>query len=409
MKILFVNEKCGFFGEVEQNVVDVAEGLRARGHFCYLAYGETTERRVTEYQDKFFDTYLCSESLSSRSANDIGNVDQSTPVGFEQIMQIVKPDVVYFHNVPNFGSFENHLNGVRAVRMVHDHDLCCPKGNKYFADSGRVCHHKADWRCFMDGAFLERSHDSFMGMKLVRLSNKFDEMRRNYKFDSLLVGSKFMRDELLENGFPEERVHILPPIVRSYIVKPTPVPKTRQILYVGQLTHSKGVDLLLQALRQVKCDFTATIVGTGSAKESLEAMNQKLGLSDRVKFRGWVSQEQLSAFYSAVKVVVVPSRWPEPFGMIGLEAMRHGRPVVAFSVGGIPDWLHHNHTGILVPEQDTEAMAQALEQVLIRDEFATRLGNNAYDRFVNHYAFEDYLSRLEMFLGIEKIELSYAS
>jgi glycosyltransferase involved in cell wall biosynthesis len=108
-------------------------------------------------------------------------------------------------------------------------------------------------------------------------------------------------------------------------------------------------------------------------------------------------------------VVVVPSRWPEPFGMIGLEAMRHGRPVVAFGVGGISDWLHHNHTGILVPEQDIEAMAQGIEQILLRDEFATRLGSNAYDRFVNHYAFDDYISRLESFLGVEKEALCYAS
>jgi glycosyltransferase involved in cell wall biosynthesis len=408
MKILFVNEKCGYFGGVEQNIADAAEGLRRKGHLCYLAYGESTERRVLEYKEKFNGSYRCTEAQPPRSSPDNRETTQSHSWSFAQIMETVAPEVVYFHKVANMGKFEKHLNGVRTVRMVHDHDLCCPRRHKYFAESGRVCHHKADWRCYMDGAFLERSPESFLGIKLVSISKKMAEMRRNYQFDKLLVGSKFMREELLQNGFPAANIEILPPVVQSHFEKPKPVPQTRQILYVGQLVHGKGVDLLLQALRQVKCEFTATIVGTGNAKDSLEALNQKLGLANRVKFRGWVSNDQLSAFYSAVKVVVVPSRWPEPFGMIGLEAMRHGRPVVAFSVGGISDWLHHNYTGILVPEQDTEAMAHGIEQILTRDEFATRLGNNAYDRFTTHYAFEDYLTRLETLLGAEKEALCYA-
>jgi glycosyltransferase involved in cell wall biosynthesis len=409
MKILFVNERCGYFNGIEQNIADTAEGLRLRGHQCFLAYGETTERRVTEYQEKFFATYPCAEFHTTKGKENKRNSSQSFAQSFEQIMQTVRPDVVYFHKAPELRRFEKHLKDVRTVRMVHDHDLCCPRQQKYFANNGRVCNQKVGWRCFMDGAFIKRSPDALLGFELVSIAKKIDEMQRNYRLDTLLVGSKFMRDELLLNDFPEDRVYVLPPVVRANFEKTTPVPKTKQILYVGELTYGKGVDLLLKALKQVKCDFTATIVGTGNEKESLEAMNRRLGLAERVKFRGWVSNDQLKAFYDAVKVVVVPSRWPEPFGMMGLEAMRHGRPVVAFSVGGIPDWLHHNHTGVLVPEQDTEAMARALEGVLQRDEFASRLGNNAYDRFINHYAFDDYINRLEMFLGVEQQVLSYAS
>ena len=65
----------------------------------------------------------------------------------------------------------------------------------------------------------------------------------------------------------------------------------------------------------------------------------KLKISDRVVFTGRVDHEKLESYYAAARLVVVPSRWPEPFGMVGIEAMARGRPVVAFDTGGIGDWL----------------------------------------------------------------------
>ena len=85
--------------------------------------------------------------------------------------------------------------------------------------------------------------------------------------------------------------------------------------------------------------------------------------------------------------------------MIGLEAMRHGRPVVAFDVGGIPDWLGHGSTGLLVPEQDIQTFADALERVLTDTEYAATLGRNGYERVVSRYSFDDYLDQLEAHLS----------
>jgi glycosyltransferase involved in cell wall biosynthesis len=81
--------------------------------------------------------------------------------------------------------------------------------------------------------------------------------------------------------------------------------------------------------------------------------------------------------------------------MIGLEAMHHGRPVVAFDVGGIPDWLDHMVTGLLVPEQDEGAFGKALQKILGESRLAARLGQNGLRRVRDYYAFEGYLDRLE--------------
>ncbi|MBW1779229.1 MAG: glycosyltransferase family 4 protein [Deltaproteobacteria bacterium] len=388
MNILFVNEICGYFGGVEQNIADTAEGLRKRGHTCYLGYGETSERGFESYRALFQETFPCREAGAGENG--------AQPL--DHILGRVSPDIIYLHKVSGTGPYLHLLSRTRIVRMVHDHDLCCPRRHKYFMINGRICHHKLDLRCWLDGAFLGRSHTSPIGFTFVNIGHKRREMRRNYGLNALLVGSRFMREELLQNGFPPEKVHIVPPVVRMENPAPSPLPEDPRILYVGQLIRGKGVDLLLQALPRLTCDYTARIVGTGNAEPKLKALSKELGIERNVDFCGWVPNDALGSFYSSARVVVVPSRWPEPFGMIGLEAMHHGRPVVAFNVGGIPDWLEHRVTGLLVPEQDVGALAASIEEVLSDPGLGPNLGKKGLERVHTRYAFERYLDHLEGYL-----------
>jgi glycosyltransferase involved in cell wall biosynthesis len=232
----------------------------------------------------------------------------------------------------------------------------------------------------------------------VSIGDKMLEMRRNQELALLLVGSAAMREELMQNGFPPERVEILPPVVRMPLRAMAPIPAENRILYVGQLIRGKGVDLLLRALAHVGGDYELTIVGAGNARARLDGLCAKLGLGGKVRFAGWVNPQDLGDYYARAKLVAVPSRWPEPFGMIGLEAMHYGRPVVAFRVGGIPDWLEHGVTGLMAPEQDVRAFAAALEQLLSDRQLCSQLGRQAQERVRTRFCFEDYLDRLEGFL-----------
>lgn len=401
MKILFVNEKCGYMGGVEQNVADSAAGLRARGHECYLAYGITTGQEVEKYQDLFGGPSNCFAS----SELGFASTDQGE-TSFEAILNRVGPEVIYFHKAERLPSCEHLLSQVHTVRMVHDHDLCCPRRHKYYAISSKVCEHRADWRCWLDLAFVARSGSSPLGITLVSIRRVIKEMKRNYVLDRLLVGSHFMREELLQNGFPTEKVHIIPPVVRLAAQSPKPVPEEPRILFVGQLIRGKGVDLLLRALQQVSVEFSAMIVGAGNAQAGLEDLCRRLGLAGKVQFRGWVGHDELGKIYDSARIVVVPSRWPEPFGMVGVEAMNHGRAVVAFGVGGIPDWLKHEETGLLAPEQDVDALALAVQRLLTDRELAASMGEKGYAYGREHYSFDRYLDRLESHLRGEVSQTS---
>ena len=86
--------------------------------------------------------------------------------------------------------------------------------------------------------------------------------------------------------------------------------------------------------------------------------------TQRVAFAGWLSPEQLAHELAEASVVAIPSLWPEPFGLVGVEAFAAGRPVVASATGGIEDWLDHGRNGLCVPPGDVEALASALTELL---------------------------------------------
>lgn len=391
MRILFLHETCGYRGGVEQNVADTAEGLAARGHTCLLVHGAGEGREVEAFRARFAGTAACAELCAPTPR------PEAAPLA--ALLARERPDVLYLHKLPSVVCCLPWLGRLPVVRMIHDHDLCCPRRHKYFAFTGRICHHGAGWRCWPDLAFLRRDRSAPGGIGFVNLGAHLAELRRNAALDALLVGSRFMRDELVSNDIPPAKVHIVPPVVRMAPRETTPTPAGGRILYVGQLIRGKGVDLLLQALARLPLPFAADIAGTGNALAGLQALAGRLGLADRVRFHGWTSREALEALYREATVVAVPSRWAEPFGMIGLEAMQHGRPVVAFAVGGIPDWLEDAGTGLLVPEGDVGGFARALGRVLAEPGLAGRLGAHARTRVAARFVFSEYLERLEALLG----------
>ena len=388
MKVLFANDKGGYFAGVEQVIVNTAHGLKDRGHSCYLAYGEP-ERDMAEYSQAFEKVFCC---------RDLGPAGGD--IEFEQALKQVGPDAVYFHKLARLPQMLSAWpKGVRTVRMVHDHDLYCPTGYKYYRKSGRVCHRRAGWRCWADLAFLEKDPDSALGLSWVSITDKIGEMRRSHRLDAILGVSSFIRDGLIQNGFPPERVHVLNPILCMEDLPPSPVPRQPNILFVGQVIRGKGADLLVRALKLVQCDFKLDIVGTGNGADKVKRLCRDLGLEQKVHFHDWVPHAQVSGFYQAARVVAAPSRWPEPFTLVGQESMRHSRPVVAFDVGGNSNWLEPDLTGLLVPEQDIPAYARALEQVLTDEELAARLGAGAYRRVRERFSFEEYLDKVEQYLG----------
>ena len=387
MNILFLNTYCGYFGGVEQNIASAAEGLRAAGHHGTLIYQKETKNRLDDYK-KLFDNTVCAPSN-----------DELTQTLTEQIEQ-GSWDALYVHKLASVAPLQPIKGTIRMVRMIHDHDECCPRHHKYFVCPNRICKQPAGLLCWADLAFIERNRQSKLGVRFNNLFRHKKELVRNRElFDTFLVGSRFMREELLMNGFEEGRIQCVPPCVKHPDRAPTPVPDNNEILYVGQLIKGKGVDLLIQALTHLSEPFHLTIAGSGNAEDSLKAMVQNLDLEAHVDFSGWIAPDELDRLYDQCRILAVPSRWAEPFGMIGLEAMQRARPVVGFDVGGIPDWLETGVTGYAVPEADVQLFADALNRLLADHKTAQAFGEQGRKKLEAEFSFKNYIETLSAVLS----------
>lgn len=386
MNILFLNTYCGFFGGVEQNIITAVAGLRAKGHSCTLVYAKETDNRLADYKSAFNRTVQAA-------------TDAELTKTLESLIAGSKFDSLYVHKIESLAPLLPIKGKIRMVRMIHDHDECCPRCHKYYTFSNFICKRPVGLWCWMDLGFIKRDREAKGGVGFKNLfKHKKELVRCRELFDRFIIASRFMREELEVNGFDPAHIECLPPSVKQSQRAPTPVPDNNEILYVGQLIKGKGVDLLLHALKCAKEPFHLTIAGAGNAEDSLKGLAKELGLEGSVKFVGWVNPEELDALYDQCRILAVPSRWAEPFGMIGLEAMQRARPVVGFAVGGIPDWLESGVNGYTAPEADVEHMAQAIDRLLYDHRTAQRFGTQGFEKVRTTFSFDSYIENLSAVL-----------
>jgi glycosyltransferase involved in cell wall biosynthesis len=136
----------------------------------------------------------------------------------------------------------------------------------------------------------------------------------------------------------------------------------RRVVFAGRLVLPKGIAVLIRAARRVDAEFV--VCGDGWRLEQMQKLARKLGVHERVEFRGWLSSEALAAELAEASLVAMPSLWPEPFGLIGIETFAAGRPVIASATGGVGDWLQDGVSGLTVRAGDERGLATAIEQLL---------------------------------------------
>jgi glycosyltransferase involved in cell wall biosynthesis len=375
MKLLHVHERAAFHGGVEQILHDTAHGLSSRGWQQALLHVEPETDR--DFLAPFNDASTGKDILAR-----------------------FNPDVVLLHKVSDMDLVTTITGSYPAIRMVHDHDLVCLRQHKYFPTSGRICNKPAGWDCYKNLCFLNRNPAANgLPVTIRTVSKQKRGIQSHRDMQGFVVGSRWMQDELVMNGIPDERISVIHPIPASLAeVRPLPQQSDNEILYVGQVVRGKGVDLLLRALARVPQPWHTTIVGTGNHLESCRRLAEKLGIAGHFDFTGWVAHQDLEHYYANASFTVVPSRWPEPFGMVGIEAMARGRAVVGFSAGGIPDWLHSGINGLLATAGDIDELGKAISGLLADPAYTRRLGNRAAEHAAQQFTHTGYLDAMENLL-----------
>jgi glycogen(starch) synthase len=183
-------------------------------------------------------------------------------------------------------------------------------------------------------------------------------------------------------------VNALPMPALAPSLLPTAPPR---LLFIGRLVADKGADVAIQALahaRDAGLILDLVVTGDGPERPALQALTRTLGLEEHIAFNGWTQPTDIPALINTATAVLVPSRWREPFGLVALQAAQMGRPVIASAVGGLPEIVEDDETGLLVPADDAQALAQAIIRLTSAPGLAARLGRNARRRAQDVFGFD---------------------
>jgi len=386
MKILQVNEHYTDRGGVEQYLLAAGKLLDASGHTNAILYRHQTPDTI---RDSSWPSYCLGESLDRDS---IGML--------QRVIEIEQPDVAFIHHVSSSILVEEILRLVPSVAYVHGPYVVCPGLAKYYRRNDRVCERPFGWGCF-PMHYLRRCSSAHHPRTVARLMETTSQFKRVYlRLPRLVVATDYMKALLLQNGFDAGRIRVLAPHFLDLSEIPEYVPPTKPctLLYAGRLEIEKGLPYLLHALFHLPEDFRLIIAGDGSMRATYEHLITSLQLVDRVELTGWLSASDMRDQYQQSALVVIPSIGPEAFGKTGVEALTYGRPVVAFNVGGVSEWLLDGVTGFLAQPVDSKDLAQKIRRLIEDRPLQEAMGRRGQHLVAERYATDQHAMHLEAIL-----------
>jgi glycosyltransferase involved in cell wall biosynthesis len=269
-----------------------------------------------------------------------------------------QPSVIHLHQVDDPELVDYLRSHAPVVISAHAY-TACPSGFYYF-QPGQECTRAHGSGCIPNMIFRGCAHrrdPRELPSKYARSGRGLQALRRA---DLATVYSSSVDRHLAANGI----------VRRATIPLFTTLPSRtgsghasrRRVVFAGRIVKPKGVDVLIRAAGDVDAEFV--ICGDGRRLTDMRELARSLGVASRVNFTGWLAARELAEELAQASVVAIPSVWPEPFGLVGIEAFSAGRPVVASATGGVCDWLEAGVNGLLVPPGDAPALGRTLNELL---------------------------------------------
>ena len=377
MRIVWINDKAEFTGGAEtyiyQSVQELSKRESVENIFLYSA-----ESRIDHAYSKVF-------SFATVLAD------------LKQQLELLKPDIIYVHQVSNIETIKGLLEtDTPVVGFIHDHKHFCLREHKYTTIGSQTCTKVVGAECYSCLGFINKK-SSFPYISINSVSNVRAIQDLLKQFDHMVVASDYMKEHLLLHAFDEDKISKI-----TLFSKPADhlefkyfLPEEKRFLFVGQLVRGKGVDTLLNAFSKLQSEASMLdICGDGKQREELEEKAKSLGISSRVKFHGKVTPDALSHYYSNAYAVIIPSRAPETFNLVGVEAMKHAKAVIATNVGGIKEWLKDGENGLSFPSNDDNKLASILDLSVKNPKMIKKMGETGLNDYHKKFTSQIHCNKI---------------
>lgn len=209
-----------------------------------------------------------------------------------------------------------------------------------------------------------------------RTQHEINEIERNLAAEAshVICCSRFMKNEIIRQfGLSAEGISVIPNGVDLDQLQDVPyqpgiiIPEgVWPVVFLGRLVPEKGVDCLIRAFSRLSADYTCLrlyVCGKGPERDRLEKLGQELGIGEKIEFTGFIERTDRNYLYSRACIAVFPSIY-EPFGIVALEAMAAGTPVIASDTGGLAEIIENRQNGLLFPPGDDKSLAAAIAELL---------------------------------------------
>jgi glycosyltransferase involved in cell wall biosynthesis len=273
-----------------------------------------------------------------------------------------QPQICFSNNMSDLDVDRRLLTIAPVVKFMHGYAGTCVSGLKMFGlPVAMPCRRELGLACL--ALYLPRRCG---GLNVLKIPGQYRWAREQHtlidQYSALVVASAYMRDEYVNNGADASKVHVNP-LFGGGAPRPrepgADVPAS--VIFLGRMTRLKGGSLLVRAVAQASAQLGTpiqlTMVGDGPDRAAWERLASDLGVA--ATFTGWQSGDQRWRWIERATLLAVPSVWPEPFGLVGLEAGAHGVPAIAFDLGGIREWLTPGENGYLIAGDRPRASALA--------------------------------------------------
>lgn len=389
MKILMVNKFHYLKGGSEKYYFDLANLLEENRHEIAF-FSMKNEKNIKTGKKEYFVEEIDLNSNNKLKALEV-IYSKKNKKKMEEALDDFKPDIVHLNN------FQRQLSAsiiapikkrkIPIVFTVHDIETVCP--NKTMLDSdNKICEKCLGgnyYHCIKKKCIKESRLKSILGAieawyyRLLGIYTK--------KIDYIITPSEFYRNKLIQDGIKKDKIQAIHNFIdiQEYDLK---TEDEGYGLYFGRISEEKGVFSLLEALKEIKGQ-KFYIAGDGPQKENVERIIQTRKLTNQIKLLGFLDTVQVKDAIRKCRFVVLPSIWRDNCPYSVMETMAIGKPVIGSEIGGIPELVKNEETGLLFNYKNIDELKEKMEKLYNDKELAQNMGNNA-KKIANQIYTKDY-------------------
>lgn len=377
MKILMVNKFHYLKGGSEKYYFELAELLKENGHEVAFFSMKDEKNIKTDCKEYFVEPIDLNTGSKLKALDVIYSKENKKKM--EEALDEFKPDLVHLNN------FQRQLSAsiidpikkknIPIVFTAHDVQAICPAITMMDNDKN-ICE-----KC-MKGKYLncikkKCNKGSTLKSIVGALEGYYYRIKNIYtkKIDFIITPSEFYREKMIEDGIPENKIKALHNFVelKDYDLE---VSDEEYALYFGRLSKEKGILNLINAFTKLK-EGKLYIAGEGPEKETIEKIIKENNLEDRIKLLGFLNSDQMKETIRKCKFVIVPSIWYENCPYSVMETLAIGKPVIGADIGGIPELVINDRSGLTYKYDDIEDLSNKMKKLFKNEELVKEFGTNA--------------------------------